>query len=31
MNATPLELFNTEDKDPVLLRNVGEDLPVDRA
>jgi hypothetical protein len=31
MNATPLELLGTEDKEPVLLRNVGEYLPVDRA
>ena len=31
MNAAPLELHGTEDKDPMLLRNVGDYLPVDRA
>jgi hypothetical protein len=31
MDDAPLELLGTEDKDPMLLRNVGDYLPVDRA
>jgi len=31
MNATLLELLGTENEDPMLLRNAGNCLPVQRA
>jgi hypothetical protein len=30
MDDTPLELLGTEDKDPMLLRNVGDYMTVGR-